>query len=384
MQMSPMALQQPHYASPPPPPPPHHHMNGSVQSSMYGTGQVLDYLENQVRGMDIPLHPQSVRHSGRNMPQPHLQPQPVPYTPGPPSMLSALDELGVQGMERRVITLPPIIQPAPSLSSRRGPDRGRGGAPLLSSQSSGSTSRSVGALPRNTRGYRDASPPRRGILREYSDESDWESRRGRAAHRDSRNSSARRAGGSRPRARSRDDLMNELYSKAARREKSYSLPRGRRGSLSSDDEGSSRRNGGKRRDWSEKPPSYFSIENQQGRSSRNYSHISVRPTHHHWHTLLLLHSFILTWYLFIPFLLLVLVILATALEEHHFISTINTIKKTPSIITQENGRNQGIGVFIWIGTVYSLPLIALVLDQYNGDTMPLCFIGKWLMVFFFR
>lgn len=280
MQLTPMAPMQPYYASPPPPPPPHHHMNGSVQSSMYGTGQVLDYLENQVRGLDMPPPPQAVRHSGRNMPQP--QPQPVPYTPGPPSMLSALDELGVQGVERRVITLPPIIQPVHSLSSRRGPDRVRGGAPLLSSLSSGSTSRSVGAIPRNARGYRDASPARRGILREYSGESDWERGRGRPAHRDSRSSSARRAGGSRPRARSRDDLMDELYSKAARREKSYSPPQRRRGSWSSDDDGSSRRRGGNRRDWSEKPPSYFSIENQQGRSSsRNYSHLSVRSKHIH-------------------------------------------------------------------------------------------------------
>lgn len=286
MQLSPMALQQPHYTSLPPRPPPHH-MNGSVQGSMYGTGHVLDYLENQVRGLDVPPPPQSVRHSGRNMqrPQPHLQPQPVPaavqYTPGPPSMLSALDELGVQGMERRVITLPPIIQPVASLSSRRGPDRARGGAPLLSSQSSGSTSRSVGALPRNDRGYRDASPPRRGIL--YSDESDRDSRRGRAGHRDSRNSgggsSARRVGGSRPRARSRDDLMDDLHAKRGRRERSYSPGPRHKGSWSSDDEGSSRRNGGKRRDWSERPPSYFSIENQQGRSSsRNYSHFSDRSS----------------------------------------------------------------------------------------------------------
>lgn len=290
MELSPMALQQ-QQQRPPPPPHHHHHMNGSIQGSSHGTGQVLDYLENQVRGLDL-APPQMAHYSVQSMPPPQAQlqhqpvPAAVPYTPGPPSMLSALDELGVQGVERRVITLPPIIQHGPSLSSGRGPsggDRARGG-PLLSSQSSGSTNRSGGGLPRNNRGYRDVPPPRRGILRQYSDESDWESRRGRVAHRDSRSdrggSSGRRSGASRPRARSRNDLMEEIHSRAARRERSYSPPLRRKGSWSSDEEDSVRRKGGKGKDWSEKPPSYFSIEHQQGHSNRrNYNHLSVRPTH---------------------------------------------------------------------------------------------------------
>lgn len=243
-------------------------------------------------GLDVGA-PQMARHGGQNMSplQPQLQPQPaltaVPYTPGPPSMLSALDDLGVRGVERRVITLPPIIQRVPSFSSRRGPGGGVGarGGPVSSSQSSGSTNHFGGGRPRNSRGYRDVSPPRRGILRDYSDESEWESRRGRAPNRDSRNeragSAGRRGGGSRPRARSRDDLMEELHSRAARRERSFSPPQRRKESWSSDEEEGRRRKGGKRKDWPEKPPSYFSIENQRGQSNsgRNYNHLSVRPTH---------------------------------------------------------------------------------------------------------
>ncbi|XP_041662206.1 immunoglobulin-like domain-containing receptor 1 [Cheilinus undulatus] len=285
MQLSPMALQQ----QPPPPPP--HHMNGSVRSSIQGTNQVLDYLENQVRGLDV-VAPQQAPYAVQNMPP--LQPQPqhhpapaaVPNTHGPPSMLSALDEMGVRGVERRVITLPPIIQRAPSLNSRRGPggDGVRGGA-RISSQSSGSTNRSGGGgLPRSSRGYRDVSPPRRGILRDYSDESDWENRRGRAPHRSSRNDSGgsprRRAGGSKRRARSRDDLMEELYNRAARRERSYSPPLRRKGSWSSDDEDSRRRRGGKGKDWPEQPPSYSSIEIQPGHTNdrRNYHRLSDRSS----------------------------------------------------------------------------------------------------------
>ncbi|XP_032385094.1 immunoglobulin-like domain-containing receptor 1b isoform X2 [Etheostoma spectabile] len=266
MQLSPMALQhQP--SPPPPPPPPPHHMNGSGHGNNRGTGQVLDYLENQ----------------------PQLQPQPapqaVPNTPGPPSMLSALDEMGVRGLERRVITLPPIIQRVPSFSSRREPgggDRARSG-PRISSQSSGSTNRSGGGHYRGSHGYRDATPPRRGILREYSDDSKWENRRARAPHRSSRNervgSAGSRGGGSRPRTRSRDDLMEELHSRASRREKSYSPPQRRKGSWSSDEEEDSRRRkDGKGKDWPEKPPSYFSIETQPGRSRGNYEHLSDRSS----------------------------------------------------------------------------------------------------------
>lgn len=283
MQLSPMGLEQ----QPPPPPPPHH-MNSSMRSSIQGTNQVLDYLENQVRGLDVAA-PQVASHPVRNMHplQPHPPaPPPVPYTPGPPSMLSALDEMGVRGVERRVITLPPIIQRVPSFASRRGPGGGdvaRGG-PRMSSQSSGSTNRS--GFHHSSRGYRDrdVSPPRRGILRDLSDDSDWDNRQGRAPYRGSRNerggSGGRRGGGSRPRARSRDDLMEELHSRSARRERSYSPPQRRKGSWSSDEEDSRRRRGGRVKDWPEKPPSYSSIEIQAGRSNdrRNYNRLSDRST----------------------------------------------------------------------------------------------------------
>ncbi|XP_076603500.1 immunoglobulin-like domain-containing receptor 1b [Chaetodon auriga] len=289
MHLPPMALQQQQQQPPPPPP---HYANSSVRGSSHGTGQVLDYLENQMRGLDVGP-PQMAHYSVQNMPplQPQLRPQPappaVPYTPGPPSMLSALDEMGMRGVERRVITLPPIIQRVPSFSSRReagGEDGARGG-PRLSSQSSGNTNRSAGGFARSSRGYRDVSPPRRSILRDYSDDSDWDNRRGRAPHRPSRNergdSARRRGGGSRPRTRSRDDLMEEFYSKASRRKRSYSPPQRRKGSWSSDEEDSSRGKGAKGKDWSEKPPSYSALDIQPGYSSgrRNYNHLSDKSSH---------------------------------------------------------------------------------------------------------
>lgn len=281
-----------HHQQQQPPPPPPHHVNNSVRSNNRGTGQVLDYLENQVMGLDMSA-PQASTYRTQNMAPLHAQyqpvPQAVPYTPGPPSMLSALDEMGVRGVERRVITLPPIIQRVPSFSSRRGTGGGGDGArgaPRLSSHSSGSTNRTGGGLPRTTRNYRDESPPRRGILRDYSDDSDWDNRRGRAPHggasRNERGSSSRRRGtASRPRARSRDDLMEELHGKAFRRERSYSPPQRRGGSWSSDDEDSRRQKGGKGKDWPEKPPSYSSIENQPGHSNgrRNYNRLSDRSSH---------------------------------------------------------------------------------------------------------
>lgn len=278
MQLLPMAMEQ----QPLPPPPHHHHSN--MRSSNQGNHQVLDYLENQVRGLDVGLPPMAP-HVVQNVPPLYVQPPAaaVPYTPGPPSMLSALDEMGVRGTERRVITLPPIIQRPSSFTSRRaagGQDGVRGG-PRMSSQSSGSTNRPGGG----GRGYRDGSPPRRGILRDYSDDSDWDHRRGRVPSQRSRNerggSGGRRGGGggSRPRAWSRDNLMEELQSRAARRERSYSPPMCRR-SWSSDDDDSSARKGGRGREWPEKPPSYSSIEIQPGRHNdrRNYRHPSDRSS----------------------------------------------------------------------------------------------------------
>lgn len=290
MQLSPMALQQQ--------PPPVRHVNGSVQRSINRNGQMLDYLENQVRELDAgpPLAaPHGVQYM---LPlQPQVQPQPVPtavpYSPGPPSMLSALGELGVQGVERRVITLPPIIKRMPSFSSGRGDasrDRVKG-RPLLFSQSSGSTSRSAGGLPHSSRGYRDSSPPpRRGILRDYNDESDFENRQGRTPQRESwkRRGASGRPRGSRSGLRSRSrDLMEEPHTRGTRRERSFSPPRGRKESWSSDEEeGGGKWSKGK--DWVEKPPSYFSIENKRGHSNgrKNYHQFSVSQTHQFWHTLL--------------------------------------------------------------------------------------------------
>lgn len=284
MQLSPMALQH----QPPPPPP--HHGNGSVGGSIQGNNRVvLDYLENQVRGLDY-VAPQV---APQNVPLLKAMPAPpqVPNTPGPPSMLSALDEMGVRGVERRVITLPPIIQRVPSFSSRRGP--GGGGdvaraAPRMSSHSSGSTNRSAGGLNRDSRGsrdgYRNASPPRRGILRDYGDDLDRDNRQERVSHRGSRNEregSSRRGGsGSRRRARSRDDVMDESQGRASRRERSYSPPRHRNGSWSSEEEDTTRRKGGSGKDWPEKPPSYYSIDIQPSRSNNrmNYNPLSVRST----------------------------------------------------------------------------------------------------------
>lgn len=294
-QLSPMALEH----QPPPLPP--HHVNGGMHGSVQGGHQMLDYLENQMRGLDVGppqmgprtvqnMHPLQARHQLQHQSAPPT----VPYTPGPPSMLSALDEMGVRGVERRVITLPPIIQRVPSFSSRRGTGGGDGvrGAPRISSQSSGSSNPSGGGAYRDRRVYRDrdVSPPRRGILRDYSDDSDWDNWLGKAPHRGSKNGrggwSGRRGGGSRPRTQSRDDLMDELHSRAARRERSYSPPQLRKGSFSDEDD-SRRRKGGKAKDWPEKPPSYSSIEMGPGQSSgrRNYDRLSVRATHKHWHTL---------------------------------------------------------------------------------------------------
>ncbi|XP_077435332.1 immunoglobulin-like domain-containing receptor 1 [Vanacampus margaritifer] len=296
MQLAPVMLPQ----QPAPP----LHLNGSAAGSLQSNRHVLDYLENQVKGLDMPMHPV------QNAPPLAAQPQPllpvVPYTPGPPSMLSALDEMGVRGTERRVITLPPIVQHVPSFSTRRGPRGGesdRGGI-RFSSQSSGSTNPSGGPRggesdrggirfssqssgstnpsgrrvqqqqqqqQQQQRRYRDHSPPRRGILREYSHDSDWEGRQGRGNHRTWREESSSR---SRPRTRSRDDLMEELRSRSTRRERSYSPPC-RKGSWSSDEEDSSRRRAAKGKDWPEKPPSYSSVESQHGHVGDRRNHIRL-------------------------------------------------------------------------------------------------------------
>lgn len=288
MQPSPMALQQ---QAPPPPP---HQYSGSFQGSIQGTNQVLDFLENQVKGLDVGVPQMSpYAHQIMFQPQPRLEPAPhaVPYAPGPPSMLSALDEMGVKGVERRVITLPPIVQRIPGLSSHGGA-AGRHGARgyRASSHSSGSTNPSA-------RGYADNTPARHGILRDYSDDSDLDFRRGRAPHRGSRNegggSSGRSRGGSRPRTRSQDDLLEEMYERAARKGRSLTPPQRPKEPWSSDEEDRRRRKGGRGKGWTEQPPSYSTIDIQHGNSSshKNYAPLSVRPTLICWHPLPALASF---------------------------------------------------------------------------------------------
>uniref|UniRef100_A0A3B5AI98 Immunoglobulin-like domain-containing receptor 1 n=1 Tax=Stegastes partitus TaxID=144197 RepID=A0A3B5AI98_9TELE len=190
-------------------PPPSVHGNHTPAN----TNHMLDYLENQVRGMDVnsPLlqMPPPVQHIPVN----------VPFSPGPPSMISALDD---GPMERRVITLPPI--------------REQGGSS----------------------GRRYPSPPRsRGLPRSYSEES-----------LDGRGRSRARGSADRPRSRSRDDLFD-------------SRSRGnqsRRGSWSSDDEGSSRRGGGGGRRGEYEPgqkPGTRRNERYSDRSSRGGTSVVI-------------------------------------------------------------------------------------------------------------
>lgn len=225
--------------------------------SAQGTHHALDYLESQVRGMEMgtPLLQQAPPPQHIPPPPQHM-PQGVPFSAGPPSMLSSLNEMGVQGVERRVIQLPPIVE-RPGSNPRNGPGP-RG--PRPPSNSSGSSARPGGRRP----GPRDLSPPRRGILRSYGEDSDFEDRRRGPG-----------PGPGRVRSRSRDDILGDLHRAAPRRDRSYSPPR-RRGSWSSD-EGSSRRGGGgggggargRGDPWPEKPPSYNSIDVHPGRRPNN-------------------------------------------------------------------------------------------------------------------
>ncbi|KAM7405926.1 hypothetical protein PAMP_000339 [Pampus punctatissimus] len=220
--MKPMPLPPPQSAAYSMPP---HSVHGNHTPA--NTNQMLDYLENQVRGMDMtsPLlqsQPPPLQHMQQMAPPPQHMPVTVPFSPGPPSMISALDD-GLT--ERRVITLPPIREQQPG---RIPPP-----APKTRPPSSSESSRSglVRHDERGAAGRRYPSPAHsRGIPRSYSEES-----------LDGRSHSGARGGFDRPRSRSRDDLFDN------RSRANYSPPasrRPRRGSWSSDDEGSSRRGGG--------------------------------------------------------------------------------------------------------------------------------------------
>lgn len=218
--------------------------------------------------LDVPLpspsneQPPPPGHHMQQVPPPpqHHMPTSVPFSPGPPSMISALDD---GPAERRIITLPPIREqqlgriPPPAPKTR----------PPSSSESSRS---GVGRRDeRGAAGRRYPSPPRsRGIPRSYSEES-----------LDGRSHGGARGGMNRPRSRSRDDLFD------SRSRSNYSPPGARRprgGSWSSDDEDSSRRGGGGGRrgggGWVDKPPSYTEYEPGHKPGGRKNERYSVRNT----------------------------------------------------------------------------------------------------------
>ncbi|XP_061743640.1 immunoglobulin-like domain-containing receptor 1 [Nerophis ophidion] len=206
------------------------------------THHMLDYMESQVRGMDMttPLLQPQPPHMHQLAPPPQQMPMGVPYSPGPPSMISGL---GDGPTERRVITLPPIREPQ---SARAPPPAPKTRPPSSSDSSRGGFAHRDG---HGAAGRRYPSPPRsRGLPRSYSQES-----------LDGRLRGAQREAMSRPRSRSRDNLFD------SRSRGRYSPPpAGRRagGSWSSEDEDSSRRGGGGRRGggWGDKAPSYTEYE----------------------------------------------------------------------------------------------------------------------------
>ncbi|KAK5874183.1 hypothetical protein PBY51_019155 [Eleginops maclovinus] len=279
--MKPMPLPPPQSSAYSMPPPSAHGTHTPAN-----TNHMLDYLEGQVRGMDMaspllqsqppPQHhmQQMPPHHMQQMPPPHMQqmppphmqqmppphmqmipppqhmPQHVPFSPGPPSMISGL---GDGPTERRVITLPPIRQQPPARTAPPAP-RTR---PPSSSESSG--------FGRHDERGRNVSPARsRGVLRSYSEETLDGNRRSRPR------------GGMVPSARSRDDLFD------SRSRGNYSPPASRhskRGSWSSDDEGSSRRGGGGGGGgWVDKPPTYSEYEPGQKPGARRNEHYSGKSS----------------------------------------------------------------------------------------------------------
>lgn len=258
--------------------------SGSVHGSVHNNNQMLDFLESQVRGMDMGaklLQPrtQYVGTHLQTLPpqQAALQPQPiqalaqaVPFSPGPPSMLSALDEIGVRGVERRVIQLPPIVGRALSLTSRRGSRENRA-VTRLSSQSSGSSNRTG----HNRNSSRHPGSSRCGILRGYSEESDWNDRQssqGSQEYREDRGTHR-----SQPRVRSKAELIKELERATFHQDRGWSpAPQGGFRSSEQEDNGHRGVLGSRDRAWPVNPPSYSSIEIHPGHSKRTSEHNSVR------------------------------------------------------------------------------------------------------------
>ncbi|KAJ8003706.1 hypothetical protein DPEC_G00151100 [Dallia pectoralis] len=238
--------------------PPSVHGNGTIYGGPQpGTDQMLDYLENQVRGMDVTSPMMQPQHQQMQMmgppPPPHMMPQHVPFSAGPPSMLSGLDD---GPMERRVIQMPPIIA-QPGGSGRRGrPPPGPTTRPPSSASSSRSESRFTNR--RDDRsddrseagGRRYPSPTAsRGMRRSYSEDFlDGERRvdRGRMSYDDIELGP--------PRARSRDDLYDD---RRVPPPSNYS----RRGSFSSDEDSrAGGRSGRAAGGYSDNPPSYIEYE----------------------------------------------------------------------------------------------------------------------------
>ncbi|KAL1021772.1 hypothetical protein UPYG_G00017760 [Umbra pygmaea] len=270
----------------PPPPsgynmPPSVHGNGSIYGGPRpGTSQMLDYLENQVRGMDAnspmmqahmqpqhqqmqPQHQQmQPQHQQMQMmppPPQHMMPQNIPFSPGPPSMLSGLDD---GQMERRVIQMPPIIA-QPGGSGRRG---GFPPAPKTRPPSSSSSSRSESRFT-NRRDDRSevgglrypAQTRSRGMQRSYSEDFLEEENRGARGRMGSVDDLSSRV----PRSHSRDDLFDDRHAPPP---SNYS--RSRRGSFSSDEEsriGGHRGRGG----YSDTHTSYTEYEPGQKPPKRN-------------------------------------------------------------------------------------------------------------------
>lgn len=188
-------------------------------------------------------------------PPANYMPVNIPFSQGPPSMISALDDAPT---DRRIITLPPIRE---QQQGRMPPS-----APKTRPPSSSESSRS-GFGRRDERGpsgRRYPSSTRSGHMsRSYSQDS-----------LDGR--SGLQGGMGRPRSRSRDDMLDN------RSRANYSPPASRpsrRGSWSSDDERSSRR--GERRGgggWADKSPSYIEYEPGQKPGARRKERYSVRHT----------------------------------------------------------------------------------------------------------
>ncbi|XP_029354085.1 immunoglobulin-like domain-containing receptor 1a [Echeneis naucrates] len=259
--MNPMPLPPPQSSAYSMPPPSAHGTHTPAN-----TNQMLDYLESQVRGMDATsplLQPPQPHHMQQVPPPPqHMPITTVPFSPGPPSMISALDD-GPAG--HRIMTLSALKE---QQQGRFPPP-----APKTRPPSSSESSRSGFGRrdERGAAGRRYPSPTRsRGIHRSYSQDS-----------LDRPNHRGAQGGMDRPRSRSRDDLFD------SRSRGNYSPPapvRSRRGSWSSADDSSSRRGGrgGGRRTgagWVDQPPGYTEYEPGQKRytdkSSRSGTSIVI-------------------------------------------------------------------------------------------------------------